>query len=59
MVATAQINGGGLGKILGGAACAAEGPSAGGVLLLFRGRVQTPVIPRRRSWPWGREKNGG
>ena len=59
MVSMAQIDDGGSGKILGGAVRAAEGPCAGGVLLLFRGRVLTPVIPRHRSWPWGREKTGG
>ena len=55
----AQIDGGGSGKILGGVVRAAEGPSTGGVRLLFRGRILTLVIPRRRSWPWGGEKNGG
>ena len=49
MVVTVKIDGGGLGKVLGGAVRIAEGPCAGGVLLPFRGRVRTPVIPQCRS----------
>ena len=39
----AKIDGGGLGMTLGGDVRVEEGPCIGGVLLLFRGRAQTPA----------------